>query len=254
MDAARIDVWRSEERRALIAAREAIAPAEAASIRDRVTRHLAALLHLPVPSVLGFCWPHRGEIDPRFAVRVARDRGVVAALPVVVGKGRPLEFRLWWPGAPIRRGTLGIPHPEGTAAVVPDVLLIPLVAFDARGYRLGYGGGYFDRTLAAIEPRPIAIGLAASRFRLATVHPQAHDLPMDFVVTEEGIGVARESGLDPIDDAAAAVHMHERLASRRLPRARFRPAAAGYSSPVCYASEFPGWFGETDEDAPPAGG
>jgi len=250
MDAARIDAWRSEERRTLIAARESIAADEAASIRDRVTAHLAALLHLPVPGVLGFCWPHRGEIDPRFAVRIARNRGVVAALPVVVGKGRPLEFRLWWPGAPMRRGALGIPHPEGTAAVVPDVLLIPLVAFDARGYRLGYGGGYFDRTLAAIEPRPIAIGLAAARFRLATVHPQPHDLPMDFVVTEDGTDAAGEAGLAPIDDAAAAAHMQTCLASRRLPRERCRSTPAGYSSPVCYASEFPGWFGETDDDAP----
>ena len=79
-----------------------------------------------------------------------------------------------------------MPIPQ-TEAVVPDVLLMPPVGFDADGYRLGYGGGFFDRTLAAAAPHPLKIGLAREASRIDTIHPQPHDVPMDFVVTERGI-------------------------------------------------------------------
>jgi 5-formyltetrahydrofolate cyclo-ligase len=87
----------------------------------------------------------------------------------------------------MERGVLGIMIPSYGAPVAPNVVLSPLVGFDAARYRLGNGGGYFDRTLAAMEPRPFAIGIGFALGRIATIHPQPHDLPMDVIVTEEGI-------------------------------------------------------------------
>ena len=84
-------------------------------------------------------------------------------------------------------GRYGIPIPADGATLIPDVVLLPLVAFDARGFRLGYGGGYFDRTLAGLVPRPFAIGVAFEVARVNSIRPQAHDIPLDAVVTEAGV-------------------------------------------------------------------
>ena len=81
----------------------------------------------------------------------------------------------------------GIPVPASGAPVLPQALLIPVVGFDAAGFRLGYGGGYFDRTLASLRPRPLAIGVGFELSRLASVHPERHDEPLDLIVTEVGI-------------------------------------------------------------------
>jgi 5,10-methenyltetrahydrofolate synthetase len=137
--------------------------------------------------VVAFCWPYKGELDARLAVRHWRERGAIAALPEVIGRDSPLCFRKWWPGAPMKAGVMGIPVPESTELVVPDIALVPMVGWDDRGYRLGYGGGYFDATLAALMRRPIAIGLSQELFHLETIFPVAHDIAMDFVVTEAGI-------------------------------------------------------------------
>src|SRR6185436_2040899 len=96
-------------------------------------------------------------------------------------------FRAWWPGAPMTAGVYDIPIPDGTAIVAPDAAIVPMNGFDAQGYRLGYGGGYFDRTLASMSPRPLAIGVSYEFARLATIYPQPHDVAMDFVVTEAGL-------------------------------------------------------------------
>ena len=111
----------------------------------------------------------------------------MAALPEVQGKGRPLQFRQWWPGVAMVPGALGIPAPVDTDLVVPDAAFVPLVGFDGAGYRLGYGGGYFDRTLAALARKPLTVGVGTEAARLPTIHPQPHDVPMDFIVTEAGV-------------------------------------------------------------------
>ncbi len=110
-----------------------------------------------------------------------------AALPVVAGRGRPLAFCEWRPGCAMREGPLGIPYPANGSEARPELLLIPLLGFDALGYRLGYGGGYYDRTLAAADPKPRTIGVGLELGRLATIHPQEHDVPMDCIVTEAGV-------------------------------------------------------------------
>ena len=167
-------------------------------------------------------------------------------MPVVVAKAAPLQFRAWWPGAPMTTGVYGIPIPDGTALVVPDAAIVPMNGFDAQGYRLGYGGGYFDRTLESTSPPPLAIGVAFEFAGLPSIRPQPHDVPMDFVVTEAGIYVAKDAHLARIGADDCRERVRRLCAQRGLPRAR-AAADAGYASPPCYAGEFPGYFGETGD-------
>ena len=140
---------------------------------------------------IGFYWPFRGEPDLRRLIRSLLDGGATASLPVVVDKGRPLEFWSWRTGERLRPGIWDIPIPIRRKLVRPDVLLVPLLGFDEAGYRLGNGGGYYDRTLAALTPRPFTIGVGYELGRLKTIRPQPHDIPMDGIVTEEGAALFR---------------------------------------------------------------
>jgi 5-formyltetrahydrofolate cyclo-ligase len=135
----------------------------------------------------------------------------------VTGRESPLRFRQWWPGAPMKAGVMGIPIPDGTEIVVPDMALVPMVGWDERGYRLGYGGGYFDVTLAALAPRPIAIGVSQELFRLETIFPVTHDIAMDFVVTEAAIYRAGGNALQPVTAERARRTFVDLLAERCLP-------------------------------------
>src|SRR5262245_39582710 len=154
-----IKAWRKARRGELIARRVALSHEERQSWNDRMTALLKDGFLLTPGTVIGFCWPYRGEFDARFAVRSWRNQGATAALPEVVEKARPLQFRKWWPGAPMRLGVYDIPVPSGTEVLQPDAALVPMNGFDKHGYRLGYGGGYFDRTLAALERRVLSIGV-----------------------------------------------------------------------------------------------
>ena len=189
-----VKAWRKARRAELIALRTAV-PLEARRAEDE---RIAALLLAGFPMLegmaLGFYWPFNGEVDPRVAVHRLRERGTRTALPVVVGKNSPLEFREWTPGVATVPGVFGLPVPQ-SPVLVPDAVLMPPVGFDAAGYRLGYGGGYFDRTLAALSPRTLKIGLAREVSRIDTIHPQPHDIPMDYVVTAAGIHEVTGRGL-----------------------------------------------------------
>jgi 5,10-methenyltetrahydrofolate synthetase len=236
-----VAAWRKLLRPALIARREAMDEAERESAQRAITLILERMLPLGPGWIVGFCWPYKGEYDARFPVRTLRERGAEAGLPAVVDKRGPLEFRRWWPGAPMRAEVYGIPVPDGTEVVTPHVALVPPVAFDDAGYRLGYGGGYFDRTLAASRPQPIAVCVAYELQRVASTHPQPHDLPMDFIVTEAGVRAVDAAGARRVGEDEARERFAALAAARGLP-----PVAAGdLSSPPCYAKDFPGYFGET---------
>jgi len=155
-------------------------------LTKRLVLHLDAGIGELAPRSLGFCWPYRAEPDLRDWVAdwLAKDAARIAALPVVVEKDAAMHFRRWVPGAPMVPDRHGIPHPAEAVEVQPEVVLVPLNAFDAAGYRLGYGGGYFDRTLA--QMRTIAIGVGFELGRVDSVLPQPHDLPMNWIVTESG--------------------------------------------------------------------
>ena len=242
-----IKAWRKERRAELIARRAALSPGERQGWNERVSALLEQVVPVTPGAVVGFCWPFKGEIDARFAVRHWRERGAIAALPEVVEKAGPLRFSEWWPGAPMRPGVYDIPVPDGTRVVLPDVAIVPMNGVDGKGYRLGYGGGYFDRTLAALERRVLAIGVAYEALRLPTIHPQAHDIPMDFVVTEAGAYRAGGNELALLAPAACAAEAKSVMEQRGLPRRNARVAApdtGGYASPACSAHEIaPDYFG-----------
>ena len=208
--------WRREVRRDRIHAREALAEddrrARNDAIDDWLRQGFAALGGLTI----GFCWPFRGEPEPRFAVRRWREAGSAAALPAVVAPRTPLVFRSWWPGAPLARGVYDIPYPVDTPEYVPRAALVPLVGFDPGGYRLGYGGGYFDRTLASLDLAPITVGLGHEVARLKTIHPQPHDIPFDFIVTEAGIAARIDGCLQPMKPDEADAHVRALRAERGL--------------------------------------
>lgn len=195
--------WRKERRRELLACREALPLAERRAGDARIGELVLAGFPMLEGMTIGFYWPIKGEVDPRIAMHRLRQHGARTALPVVLAKGRPLEFREWRPDTPTTPGPMGLPIPQGEI-VVPDAVFAPPVGFDARGYRLGYGAGFFDRTLAAARPRPLALGLARAASRMETIHPQPHDIPMDFILTEQGVHVAGGELLRRLDDPAEA--------------------------------------------------
>lgn len=169
-----------------VTAREALTATARKALTHRIERNLDQLLTDLAPSTLGFCWPFRAEPDLRhFVARwLAGAPERVAALPVVLDREAPMHFRRWTPGMVLRPDRHGIPHPPDGPALVPEVVLVPLNAFDAAGFRLGYGGGYFDRTLAVLETCAVGVGFELGR--ADSVLPQDHDRPMDWLVTEAG--------------------------------------------------------------------
>lgn len=186
MEGAELKLWRKAERERLIALRQRLPPDDRHHRGARIESELHNLLGQR-PGILGVYWPFRAEFDPRPLINWAVAAGRTVALPVVVDKKGPLEYRAWRPGEPLVDGVWNIPVPEKRDVVIPAMVLAPLVGFDNACYRLGYGGGYFDRTLGAMSPRPFAIGIGFEIQRLETIHPQSFDMPMDVIVTETGI-------------------------------------------------------------------
>lgn len=178
--------FRSRLRREKVAARLALSDDDHARASAAIERHLEALLATRPARMIAFCWPLRREFDCRPLVERLLVRGWRAAQPVVTAEAAPMVFRPWTPDTPMTTDRHGIPIPAGSQTVTPDVVLLPLVAFDAQGYRLGYGGGYFDRTLAAMSFRPFAVGVGFELARVDSVRPEVHDVRLDAFVTEAG--------------------------------------------------------------------
>jgi 5-formyltetrahydrofolate cyclo-ligase len=162
-------------------------PAEAGRA---LTRHLLPHLRendvVPPGALIAGIWPLPGEIDlrPLMTALVAHGHGL--ALPVTPSRGNPLIFRRWLPDEPLAKGPMGTRHPEGGEPVHPDLILVPLLAFDRAGRRLGYGGGYYDRTLAALpEARAIGIGFASQEVPEVPAGPC--DARLKLVATEAGL-------------------------------------------------------------------
>jgi 5-formyltetrahydrofolate cyclo-ligase len=181
MDDERLVAAKSAAREAAITRRAGHDPA----IGDRLAAHLlrSGIIPAGVP-VAGF-WPIQDEIDIRPLLSALHERGHPLALPVTGRRGEPLIFRAWRPGAPLLPGRFGTSHPEG-AILAPAVFLIPLLAFDRAGNRLGYGGGFYDRTLP-LSPRALRIGCAFAAQELDSVPTGPYDQRLHAVVTEAGL-------------------------------------------------------------------
>ncbi|AXE94410.1 5-formyltetrahydrofolate cyclo-ligase [Paraburkholderia terricola] len=176
-------------RRMLLEARlqAASEPAHNAALGRRI---LDALKHYGVSSV-GFYWPLAGEFDARAAMSIwlAAGEPREASLPIIKERGVPLEFHAWTPDTPMKIGHHRIAEPTSGRVVIPELLFVPCVGFDAEGYRLGYGGGYYDRTLAAWPgaKRPVTVGIAYEACRTQALQREQHDIPLDLIVTEAGL-------------------------------------------------------------------
>ncbi|MDZ4137106.1 MAG: 5-formyltetrahydrofolate cyclo-ligase, partial [Paracoccaceae bacterium] len=183
--------WRKAERARLLAERAALSVAVRQAAAEAIAGHLDALFAARFATLKGLTvsawWPIKAELNLRHWLESLLARGARVALPVVVTPATPLVFRPWTPNCKMVQGVWKIPVPAEGPEVVPDVTLSPVVGWDGAGYRLGYGGGYFDRTLAALSPRPQAIGVGLDAARIATIFPQPHDIAMDCIVTESGL-------------------------------------------------------------------
>lgn len=187
--------WRRMQRSSLITRRKTVTEQEHKVWSEAITHSLKVGFPLLCNKCIGIYWPIRNEYDPRPAANYFYKRGATLALPEVVNQQSPLRFLKWWPTAPMKKGAYQVPVPDNTAPVTIDAVIIPMLGFDQKGFRLGYGSGYFDRTLAEIKPYPLVIGIAFELSRLNSVYPQSHDIPMDFIITEEGIHQATKNEL-----------------------------------------------------------
>ncbi|KQV39945.1 MULTISPECIES: 5-formyltetrahydrofolate cyclo-ligase [unclassified Rhizobium] len=186
--------WRKAERERLIAERLAMPAALRLAGDEAIATRLLDEIGDVAGRIVSGYWPFRGEPDLRPLLQAICARGGRTALPVVVEKGRPLEFHLWQAGEPLARGVWNIPVPAVHRPCRPAIVIAPVVGFDQAGYRLGYGGGFFDRTLAALRPCPFVIGVGWAAAKLATIYPQLHDIPMDMIILETGVIRARPAG------------------------------------------------------------
>ena len=191
--------WRRGERERLRTERLTLSVEARQVNANALAHHLIALLSERCGDlagrVLSGYWPIKGELDLRPWMETLHARGAVLALPMVETPRAPLTFRRWEPSMKMERGHWGIPvPPKASRSLTPEICLAPLVGWDSAGYRLGYGGGYFDRTLASLSPKPLVIGVGLQVARLDTIAPQPHDVPMSMIVTEAGLQIelARE--------------------------------------------------------------
>jgi 5-formyltetrahydrofolate cyclo-ligase len=174
----------------LLASREAQGAQAAQQARgEALARRLTEVVgEYPHAACIGFYWPVAGEFDARdvLTVWLALAAARTAALPVVTAPREPLVFHAWQPDTAMKKGRYGIPVPQEERVVIPDLLLIPCVGFDADRYRLGYGGGYYDRTLASWpgEPKPMTVGVAYESAKCDALPRGEFDLPLGKIVTE----------------------------------------------------------------------
>ena len=182
---------KAELRALLVARRRTVAPAAAAGAAHAVAERLAQELTLPAPAIVAGYWPLEGELDPRPALQRLAAAGHSLALPRMAGRAAPLAFHAWRWGEPLLPGGFAVMQPDPRQPqVAPQVVLVPLLAFDARGHRLGYGKGYYDRTLRALRATrgaPRALGLGFALQEVPEVPAALYDEPLDAVVTERGI-------------------------------------------------------------------
>ena len=169
--------------------------AERQTLIDRHQRamHLQEVLRVWLvarpDSAIGAYWPIKGEFDALPALfrwtEAHDDRRI--GLPVIDKLTKQLSFQVWYPGCEMEEDAYGIPKPRGTPVFVPTLLLVPCVGFGPKGVRLGYGGGFYDRTLAALQPRPYTVGLAYANGYVPWLRAEPHDVPLNTVLTDEGL-------------------------------------------------------------------
>ena len=179
---------KADVRKASFAQRKS-AHSDAVGAAEALRDHVLASRMLTGALVVSAYRPIRTEIDPTPLMQALHLAGHRLTVPVILGEGQPLEFREWWPDVAMADGSFGAAVPVDTHTLIPDLLLVPLLAFDRQGWRLGYGGGFYDRTLEGLRAnRKIkAVGLAYAAQRISTVPIEPTDQRLDAIATEQGI-------------------------------------------------------------------
>lgn len=179
-----ITKWRRSERERLIEQRIQAGHKQRSEWNLSIQEQLIEWFKDKEPLAVGFYWPFKGEFDARPLIHELLSQGHSAALPVVVQPKTAMEFRDYRKGEELEPGVWKIPVPKRRDIVIPHVLIVPLVGFDSSNYRLGYGGGYYDRTLAKLPDETITLAVGYSYTAMETIHPQDFDIPMTQVFTE----------------------------------------------------------------------
>ncbi len=172
--------------------------AERLQLEDRLARNEALQRVMRVwlvdrpDTVIGAYWPIKGEFDPlpalfRWQEAAPEDEPRRIGLPVIDKASKTLTFHQWYPGCPMEEDAYGIPKPKDTEVIVPTLLFVPCLGYGPGGYRLGYGGGFYDRTLASLQPRPYTVGLGFTNGFLPDFEPQPHDVPLDAILNDNGV-------------------------------------------------------------------
>ena len=177
---------KADLRAAALAARDALSDEQRAAAAQAIARRGLPMGLTPGAVVAGYS-AIRSELDPTSLMQTLAAQGARLALPVIMARGQSLRFRVWHPGDRLLPGSLGILEPSPAAAeITPDIVLVPLAAFDRTGHRIGYGAGHYDRTLAQLHKSKgfAAIGLAFAAQEVAAVPALQHDVPLDYVLTE----------------------------------------------------------------------
>jgi len=182
-----VAVWRKAERKRLIDWRQTLSNTERLKHGEKICGQLLSLVKPNSGHVISAYWPYKGELDLRAFMVRAIELGATVVLPVVEKRSAPLLFRRWTPDAKMERGIWNILQPVDPTPFEPTTVIAPLVGFDSKGFRLGHGGGYYDRTLASFDTLPQRIGVGFSQQRLKTIYPQPHDVPMDTILLSSGL-------------------------------------------------------------------
>lgn len=186
-----VSLWRQSKRKELLASRAALSVSERQALGRIVATHVITTIknkYINIEGkILSLYWPIKSELDLRDELSACLTLHMKLALPVVETKNAPLSFVTWTPGDKMERDFRNIPVPVKREIVKPDILLAPLMGWDNQNFCLGYGGGYFDRTLAAFEEDRFVIGVGLSQAKLDTIFSQPHDQPLDMIITERGI-------------------------------------------------------------------
>ena len=181
-----VSTLRKSERKRLYAARQNQSADERRSASTAISTKLDELLGDVAGRTIAAYWPIRGEVNLHPWMAAVSARGAQICLPVVVEKNHPVEFHRWAPGCAMAKGFWNIPVPAEPEPVIPDVVIVPLLGVDESGYRLGNGGGYYDRTLVRLGGEVLIIGVGQAFARMKTIFPMPWDIPMHMVVLGDG--------------------------------------------------------------------
>ncbi len=200
--------WRNEQRARLVALRLSYSEEARAAWAQRIMQRLEPIA-MAAEGPISVYWPFRGEPDLRLLMRRLVAAGKEVALPAVVRPRWPLEFRPWKPRCEMELGVWNIPIPKTKERAVPVLLFAPVIGFDVNGYRLGYGGGFYDRTLAALTGPRQVIGIGFDCAEIPSIGPHGHDIPMDRIVTESGFRALARPVEEVADTASGACSVAE---------------------------------------------